>query len=350
MKYSFVPVRAGLTSIVAAMLVFVVVDRADAGGGYAGGGYADGGYADCVSSGPSYQTVQKTIYVPQMVPETRIVTQTICEPEVRERVVTIHRQVPETRQVTQNFTVMVPQQRTRTVNYVVRKPVWNDVQQTYHVSIPQTEPRTGVRSVCRPVQVQETRTVTRNVGGWEEVPCDGSCGGYGHVVQKGDYDASQKGAVQKGGESVVQKGAGCGGTHRVYRTHCVTEEVPVTVWKNEVHQEQYTYNVTTYRSEPRTRTVRVCNYVSETASREVTYTVCVPEQRSRTVNVTTYKTIAEPQTQRYTVMVPRTVQREVTVMVCQMIPQQVTCTVPVYAGGYGGGGHHRGCGPRRCCY
>ncbi|MEO8495690.1 MAG: hypothetical protein ABI614_11510 [Planctomycetota bacterium] len=330
MKFSFVPARAGLASILAAMLVFAVADRADAGCRCGA----------CVSSCPSYQTVERTIYVPQMVPETRVVNQTVCEPEVRDRVVTVYRQVPETRQVVQNFTVMVPHQETRTQNYVVSRPVWSEVEQTYNVSIPQTEPRSGVRSVCRPVQVQQTRTVTRNVCAWEDVPCDGHCGGYGGVVQKGDdggavqNEAIQKGAVQKGGESVVQKGSGCGGTHRVLRNRCVTEEVPVTVWKNEVHQEEYNYNVTTYRSEPRTRMVRVCNYVNEKQSRDVTYTVCVPEQRSRTVDVTTCRTVAEQQTQQYTAMVPRTVQREVTVMVCQMVPRQVTCTVPVYGCGH----------------
>jgi hypothetical protein len=322
MKFSFVSAQAGLTSMLAAMLVFAMADRADAGCGCTA----------CVS----YQTVHKTIYVPQMVPETRTIDQTICEPQVRERVVTIHRQVPETRQVTQNYTVMVPQQRTRTQHYVVCKPVWKDVEQTYTVSIPQTEPRTGVRNVCRPVQVQETRTVTRNVCGWEDVPCDGSCGGYGGVVQKGGGGAVQNGAVQKGGATVVQKGAGCGGTHRVWTNKCISEEVPVIVSKTEVQQEEYTYNVTTYRTEPRTRTVRVCHYVNEKASREVSYTVCVPEPRTRTVNVTTCKTVAEPHTQKYTVMVPRTVQKQVTVMVCQMVPKTITCTVPVY--------HHHGCG------
>jgi len=332
MKLSFVPARAGLASILAAMLVFAVVDRADAGCGCAA----------CVSSCQSSQTVEKTIYVPQLVPETRIVNQIICEPEIRERVVTVCRQVPETREVTENFTVMVPHQRTRTENCVVCKPVWSEVQQTCNILIPQTEPRKGVRSVCRPVQVQETRAVTRIVCRWEDVPCDGSCGGYSTV--------NQKGAVQKDGETVVQKGSGCGGTHRVLRNHCVTEEVPVTVWKNEVHQEEYTYNVTTYRTEPRTRTVRVCNYVNEPQSREVSYTVCVPEPRTRTRNVTTYRTISEPKTQRFTVMVPRTVQKEVTVMVCHMVPQQVTCTVPVLAPAYGSGGHHHGCRCRHCCY
>ncbi|MBC8354202.1 MAG: hypothetical protein H8E66_19590 [Planctomycetes bacterium] len=340
MKLSIVPARAGLASILAAMLVFAVVDRADAGCGCAA----------CVSSCQTYETVEKTIYVPQMVPETRVVNQTICKPEVRERVVTACRQVPETRQVTENYTAMVPQQQTRTQHYVVCKPVWSEVDQSYTVSIPQTETRTGIRNVCRPIQVQETRKISRNVCGWEDVACDGSCGGHETVVQKGDIDTTQKGAAQKGGATVVQNGDGCGGTHRVWRNQCVTEEVPVTVWKNEVHQEEYTYNVTTCHPETRTRRVRVRSYVNEKQSREVTYTVCVPEQRTRIRNVTTYKTISEQRTQKCTVMVPHTVQKEVTVMVCHMVPKTVTCKVPVIAPTYVCGGHHRGCHCRRCCY
>ena len=200
------------------------------------------------------------------------------------------------------------------------------------------------------MQVQETRAVTRHVCVWQEVPCDGSCGGCSAVVQQGDSDAAQQGAIQKSGETVVQKGAGCGGTHRVLRNQCVTEQVPVTVYKNEVHQEEFTYNVTTYRPEARTRTVRVCNYVNQPQSREVTYTVCVPQQRTQTRDVTTYRTISEQQTQQYTVMVPRTVQREVTVTVCRMVPRQVTCNVPVLVPAYGCGGFHHGCRCRRCCF
>lgn len=127
MQTSFVSGQAGLTSVLAAMLVFAVVERADAGCGC----------ATCASSCQLYQTVEKTIYVPRMAQETRIVNQTICEPEVRERVVTVCRQVPEAREVTEHFTVMVPQQRRGIQNYVVCRAVWSEVEQPYTVSIPQ---------------------------------------------------------------------------------------------------------------------------------------------------------------------------------------------------------------------
>ena len=106
-------VGAGALGLVAALLA----SDAWAGGGYAyGGGYAAG-------CGPQYQTVQKTIYVPQMVPETRMVNVTEYHTEVRQRTVTVHRQVPETRQVVENFIVMVPQKRSNSRSSW-RKTLW----------------------------------------------------------------------------------------------------------------------------------------------------------------------------------------------------------------------------------
>lgn len=336
MKRLFVPRRARFASVAFAMLLFAGVDRAEAGCG-----------CGACASGPSYHTVQRTVLVSQMVPETRIVNTTVCVPQTHERNVTVYRQVPETKQVTENYTVMVPQRQTRTQKYTVSKPVYSDVEQTYTISVPTTEARTGTRSVCRPVQVQEMRTVTKDLGHWEEVvgpsPVVQKDGGV--VVQKGTVGAAQKGevVVQKGG-TVVQKSAA-----RVWRSKIVTEQHPVTVTRNQWVQEEYTYNVCVYRPQTQTRMVRVCNYVQETKSHDVTYTVLVPQKQSRTRNLTTYKTVAEQKTQQYTVMVPQTVQKEVTVMVCRTVPQVVTqrvpvCATPVYAPAC------RGCGScRRCC-
>jgi hypothetical protein len=81
--------------------------------------------------------------------------------------------------------------------------------------------------------------------------------------------------------------------------------------------------------------VRVCKYVNEAKSKEVTYTVCVPQTRTETFNVTTYKSVPEQRTVTYNVCVPEVVEREVDVTVCKMVPK--TIQVPV----------HRGCG---CCW
>ena len=78
--------------------------------------------------------------------------------------------------------------------------------------------------------------------------------------------------------------------------------------------------------------------VSEQREREVPYTVCVPEERTRTYNVTRYENQPETRTVTYSVCVPETYTEEVPVRVCHMVAKQVE----VPAGGCGNGG----CG---CC-
>jgi hypothetical protein len=105
----------------------------------------------------------------------------------------------------------------------------------------------------------------------------------------------------------------------------------------------YDYQVTLCREETRSRTVRVARQINETQTREVPYTVCVPQPRTETYNVTICRTVPEERTVNYTVMVPQQVERQVQVRVCNMVPRTITCQVPVYnhcnynQGGYGGG-------------
>lgn len=259
-----------------------------------------------------YTLVEKVVRVPTMVPEMRTVYQTHCRQEERERQFTVYRHVPETRQVKQVYTVMVPQQRVRQVKYYVQKPVWEERDQHYVVHVPHVEQREGVRSVCRPVQVQAHRTICRDAGHWDyvtqTVPCGchgcgcGGCGGCGYVTQ----------------------------TCKVWRPNIITEKVPVTVLKNEIVQEKFHYNVTVHTAEKRVRRVKVCRYVPEERVRDVSYTVCVPAQRERLCNVTTYRTVAEQRVQKYYVSVPYQVQKQVQVMVCRMVPKTVVCKVPCY--------------------
>jgi hypothetical protein len=310
-------VRRGILMSAVMGLAVIQVGIANAGGsyGYAGGHAA--GCGGCGGCGPQYQTVQKTIYVSQMVPQTRIVNVTQYHNEVRQRNVTFHRRVPETKAVVENYTVMVPQKQTRTQNYTVNKQVWQDVQQNYVVRVPHQEVRQATRTVCTPVQVQKMRTVCRDQGYWEtvtmKVPCGPpvrACGGCGGCTSC----------------CVPQYKTVC---RQVWRPNIVTEQVPVTVWQNQISQQPYQYTQTVYRPETRTRTMRVCKYVPETHTRQVNYVSYVPTKQSRTRNVTTYRTVAEQQVQNYTVCVPTTVQQEVTTMVCQMVPQTVTCQVLV---------------------
>jgi hypothetical protein len=59
--------------------------------------------------------------------------------------------------------------------------------------------------------------------------------------------------------------------------------------------------------------------VPEKVSKEVSYTVMVPQQKEETYSVTVYDTVAEEKTETYTVCVPRHVTKEVAVTVCRMV-------------------------------
>lgn len=238
---------------------------------------------------PAYREVVRTVRVPEVVEEKRLVNSVKYVPEIRERQVIVSRRIPETHQVTRKYTVLVPQKEVRTETYHVRKPIWSEVEQTYTVMLPHRETRQGTRRICRTVPVKETRTVTRYLEG---------------SLQKGAAQASQKAEM-------------------------VTEEVPVTVYKQEIVEEPYDYTVVVCRPEQRTRTVRVCDYVTEERTRDVTYMRRVPEVREKLCDVTHYKLVTEEKTQQYRVLVPQTVQKEVTVRVCHMVEKQIVTKVPV---------------------
>ena len=77
-------------------------------------------------------------------------------------------------------------------------------------------------------------------------------------------------------------------------------------------------------------------------TRDVSYTVCVPETRTRNVQVVRYERVPEERTQTYTVMVPFTVDKEVQVRVCKMVEKTITERVLVSGGC--GNGCGNGCG------
>jgi hypothetical protein len=70
----------------------------------------------------------------------------------------------------------------------------------------------------------------------------------------------------------------------------------------------------------------------EQRTREVPYTVCVAQTRTRQEQVTEYKQVPVEKVDLVTVMVPREVEKEVQVQVCRMVPK----TVKVPASGCGG--------------
>ncbi|MGE0756917.1 MAG: hypothetical protein AB7F89_04960 [Pirellulaceae bacterium] len=318
---------------------------------------------------PAFELVERTIQVPTMVMERRTIHVTECRTEPRQRTITVNKCVPETQQVTENYTVMVPEVRVRTEKYHVQKAVWREVEHHVTVQVPHPEKRQGVRKVCRQVQMDEMRTVCRDMGHWEEVVCDAGCG----TVSSGCGDCGtgcggrllgrRCGGCGGCGSAVACGGCGgCGGydagcgkvvaqhTHRVWRPNVVTEQVPVKVWRSVMVDEPFEYTTTVYRPEVRVQKSKVCEYVPEERVRDVRFTVCVPQQRTRVRNVTTYRMVSEPRVENFLVRVPYTVTKEVDVPVCRLMPKTVVCRVPVSVpcgGGNGCGGV--GCGGCGAC-
>lgn len=261
----------------------------------------------------TYQTVEKTVYVPTIVPETRVVTCTEYCREVQQREVTVARCVPEVREVRQQYVVMVPQVRERERVTTVMVPTTRQVEQTYMVCVPEQVVRQGTRTVCKPVMVEETRSVCRDMGHWEQC-----------TVERPVYRVGCFGRPRCGD---CPQTVCC--TRRVWVPNVVQEQVPVKVCKYETVQEPCEYTTTVYRQEKRVRNVQVCQYVPQERRCTVREVVCVPERHERVCNVTTMKRELQTVTQNCVVMVPHQVQREVQVATCKMVPKQICCRVPV---------------------
>ena len=103
-----------LTLIFAFFAMTAMANLADAG--HCGGCYG------CAPVACAPTDVEKVVYEPQWVTETRMVNVTKYKTEQRERTYTVQKCVPVTEQVEQSYTVMVPETRTKTVNYTVRVP------------------------------------------------------------------------------------------------------------------------------------------------------------------------------------------------------------------------------------
>ncbi len=291
-------------------------------------------------------TVQKTVYTPQWVTETRKVMVTRYVHEEREGVKTVMRCVPEQREVQRSCTVMVPERRTKTVpvtqyrpvhrqveqQYAVRVPEWTQREVQYTVMVSHVEARQGVRQVTQWVEEEVVKTVHRDHGHWEvqmvQVPC------YSKRLcrRRACCDPCC------GTRTVCQK---------VWVPNIVEEEVTVTVCRPQIVEEPYEYHVTVCKPEVRTKMVNVCNMRTEMRTRmctvveyervvthrEVCYTVLVPQTRTWTEMVTTYRQVAEQVPYTYTVCVPVQEEQEIEVQVCQMVATTIdvpVCTVTCY--------------------
>jgi hypothetical protein len=238
-----------------------------------------------------------TVMVPQVTYKTITVPAVVCQPEVRQQTINVCRLVPETTMVTCNTTVMVPERRTSTQTFNVCRMTFESVTTPVTVMVPHTEVRQGTRTVCKPVAVQVTQTVCKDLGSWQT-------------------------------KSYVDR-CGCAQTCQVWAPNIVTEQVPVTVYKPQFVEEQFNYTAVVCRPETRNITRQIAKPVVETKTQEVSYIVPVPKQVQREIPQTTYRPVTEQRNVNFTVMVPTRVERQVTIPVCEMVAKQVS--VPVCA-------------------
>jgi hypothetical protein len=280
-----------LWSIVAVAASVAGIDAAVAGGGVATGGAP-------VACGQ--QLVTKTVMVPHMTYKTMTVPCVVYRPQVRQATVNVARKIAETQMVVCRQTVLVPEKRTKEVNYTVCRMAYEDVTSNVTVMVPQSETRQGTRTVCKPVQVQETATVCKDMGHWDTKTFVDCCG--------------------------------CQRSYQCWVPNVVTEKVPVTVWKAQLVEEPYTYQVVTCRPETKQVTHRVAKPTYENMTRNVTYTVAVPKLVERQVPHTTFRCVMEPKVVNYTEMVATKAVRRVKVPVCTMVPKQVTYAVSTCGG------------------
>jgi hypothetical protein len=195
-------------------------------------------------------TVTKTIMVPQTVYETMTVPVTVYKPVTRTKTVTVYRNVPRTREVTRAVTEYVNVPKTRTETYTVCTPTWKEVTKDVTVMVPSVETREGVRRVCKPVMTTETRTVCKDMGGYECRTYTDCCG--------------------------------CTHTCKVWVPNVVKQEIQVPVCRHQVSEEAYTYNVNVCKPVTEAKTFKVCEMVREEKTREVQFVLCEARQVDKT--------------------------------------------------------------------
>jgi hypothetical protein len=242
------------------------------------------------------QVITKTIMVPQVTYKTMTVKAMVCRPEARQTTVKVCKLIPETKTATCQLTVMVPEQRKQTVAYTECHMTYEDVTRNVTVMVPHTETKQAVRTVCKPVQAQEMRTVCKDMGKWETKAYVDACG--------------------------------CTCTCPVWVPNIVTEQVQVTVYKPQFVEEPYTFDAVVCTPEVKQITQRIAKPIYETKTREITCTVAVPRFVERQMPVTTCRPVIEEKVLNYTAMVPTQVDRQISVPVCNWVPKTVTCTVP----------------------
>lgn len=295
------------------------------------------GTPDCGQTICEPQVVERTIMVPQMTTEKRVIQVTKYRCEQRPEVVTCTRLVPQVYSYKKTVTDMVSVKRTRVVDCMVTKPVTREEAYEVVVRVPHVEKREGTRMVTRYVPDVEKRVVCEDQGRFEErvvevattcdIGCDSApCGRRGKMRRRGCVDfiscdvgcGADKGCVEKT----------CQVTHKVWVPNIVERTIEVPVQRAECVPEKYTYDVVVCRPEKRVCKRMVTDYIQVPSKRTVAYYECVPKTREIVCHETRCKPVTEQRTIMRTVRIPYVVDQEICVPVCHMVEKKILCTVP----------------------
>lgn len=311
----------GWSSLAAGVMVVGLAAAAEARGG------GCGCWADCGGCA----VVERTVMVPTVTWERRLVHVTRWRLEPREHTVTVIQQVPETRQVSEEYTVMVPRTETRRVAYLATRPVFAARQEEYTVMVPHQETRQFTRQVQQMVPVRMTRTIqvpqiryreepyTVYRPAIREVPQEYTVLVPQQEVRQATRRFLQYRPVVESRQITVDRGhfetvayttgttwcgGGCGCGNRwgggcgacggctpcetvcyrqVWRPNPVQETIQVTVHRPEWVEQPYQFTVTRFVPQRRVRTVQIREMVPEQRTRQVAYTVLVPQEQEYTV-------------------------------------------------------------------
>ena len=237
--------------------------------------------------------VVKTIVVPRIEYRTAQVPVVTLQPQVREKTVTVARVVPESRTVVRQVPVLVEEERTRTETYTECRLVEEEVTREVTVMQPHVEIRDSVHTTSRPVLIQETRTVSKDVGGWE-------------VKRWTDTHS-------------------CVRSCRVWVPRIVEEEITLTLPALEAVETPVQEEVVVFEPETKTITERVCRPVVETKTRDVAYTVCVEKLVEREFTEVSWRQETEEQVVNYLVPELVTEERELLTAERTLIPRRIAC-------------------------
>ncbi len=306
------------------------------------------------------KTIEYSVMVPSRTNLTREFVKTV--PVWSEERVAYDVKIPVLKTIDEKYTVKVPVLRDVDFTYTVQVPY--PITQQVHRTVTNVIPVTKVRTIETCVPETRHKTVKKDYGRWE------------NQVAEVPYTNGKTRLVTK----------------RVWVANIVEEQIPVLVKSHKKQQIKYTayeqrtekipYDCTyicykpeertatrkkvVYQTQVRTRPRQVVEYVSEPRFRikkvlqfreemkpttfpvvkyekeirtkEVTYSVKVPQPRTRIYTVTRYDRVPEEKIENYTVRVPVQIVKDVKVQVCKMVPRVVTVNINPC------GGCSRGCG------